>query len=44
MNRIERSARLAKEVLVHERALRSNLSRFFKNFPDIEDLVQCEFS
>src|SRR5258708_29427952 len=40
MNPIERNAWLAKEILVHERALRGYLSRFFKNFADIEDVVQ----
>jgi RNA polymerase sigma factor (sigma-70 family) len=40
MNPIERNAWLAKEILVHERALRGYLSRFFKNIADIEDVVQ----
>jgi len=40
MNSIERNAWLAKEILVHERALRGYLSRFFKNVADIEDVVQ----
>jgi RNA polymerase sigma factor (sigma-70 family) len=40
MNPIERNAWLAKEILVHERALRGYLSRFFKNTSDIEDVVQ----
>jgi RNA polymerase sigma factor (sigma-70 family) len=40
MNAIERNAWLAKEILVHERALRGYLSRFFKNVADIEDVVQ----
>jgi RNA polymerase sigma-70 factor (ECF subfamily) len=40
MNPIERNAWLAKEILVHERALRGYLSRFFKNVADIEDVVQ----
>jgi RNA polymerase sigma-70 factor (ECF subfamily) len=40
MNPIERNAWLAKEILVHERALRGYLSRFFKNVPDVEDVVQ----
>ena len=37
---IERNAWLAKEILVHERALRGYLGRFFKNVADIEDVVQ----
>jgi len=40
MNPIERNAWLAKEILVHERALRGYLSRFFKNVADVEDVVQ----
>jgi RNA polymerase sigma-70 factor (ECF subfamily) len=40
MNPIEQNAWLAKEILVHERALRGYLSRFFKNVADIEDAVQ----
>jgi RNA polymerase sigma factor (sigma-70 family) len=40
LNPIERNAWLAKEILVHERALRGYLSRFFKNVADIEDVVQ----
>jgi RNA polymerase sigma factor (sigma-70 family) len=40
MNPIERNAWLAKDILVHERALRGYLSRFFKNVADIEDVVQ----
>jgi len=40
MNPIELNAWLAKEILVHERALRGYLSRFFKNVADIEDVVQ----
>jgi RNA polymerase sigma-70 factor (ECF subfamily) len=40
MTPIERNAWLAKEILVHERALRGYLSRFFKNVADIEDVVQ----
>jgi RNA polymerase sigma factor (sigma-70 family) len=40
MNSIERNAWLAKEILVHERALRGYLSRFFKDVADVEDVVQ----
>src|ERR1700736_2531110 len=40
MNPTERNAWLAKEILVHERALRGYLSRFFKNVADVEDVVQ----
>jgi RNA polymerase sigma factor (sigma-70 family) len=40
MNPVELNAWLAKEILVHERALRGYLSRFFKNVADIEDVVQ----
>jgi RNA polymerase sigma factor (sigma-70 family) len=40
MNPIELNAWLAKEILVHERALRGYLSRFFKNVADVEDVVQ----
>ncbi len=40
MNPIERNTWLAKEILVHERALRGYLSRFFKNVADVEDVVQ----
>lgn len=40
MNPIELNAWLAKEILVHERALRGYLSRFFKDVADIEDVVQ----
>ncbi len=40
MNIIERNTWLAKEILVHERALRGYLGRFFKNVADIEDVVQ----
>ena len=40
MNTIERNAWLAKEILVHERALRGYLGRFFKNVADVEDVVQ----
>jgi RNA polymerase sigma factor (sigma-70 family) len=40
VNPIELNAWLAKEILVHERALRGYLSRFFQNLADIEDVVQ----
>jgi RNA polymerase sigma factor (sigma-70 family) len=40
MNPIELNALLAKEILVHERALRGYLRRFFKNAADVEDVVQ----
>jgi RNA polymerase sigma factor (sigma-70 family) len=40
MNPIDLNAWLAKEILVHERALRGYLSRFFKSFADVEDVVQ----
>lgn len=40
MNPTERNAWLTKEILVHERALRCYLSRFFKNAADVEDVVQ----
>jgi RNA polymerase sigma factor (sigma-70 family) len=40
MNETELSAWLAKEILVHERALRGYLARFFKNEPDVDDVVQ----
>ena len=40
MNTIERNIWLAKEILVHEQALRGYLTRFFKNVADIEDVVQ----
>ncbi len=40
MNPIERNAWLAKEILVHERALRGYLSRFFKDVADVEDVIQ----
>jgi len=40
MNPIERNAWLAKDILVHERALRGYLSRFFKSVADVEDAVQ----
>ena len=44
MNPIERNAWLAKEILVHERALRGYLSRFFKNVADVEDVVQDTYA
>src|SRR5258707_11785747 len=40
MHQTERNAWLAKEILVHERALRRYLSRFFRNMADIDDAVQ----
>jgi DNA-directed RNA polymerase specialized sigma24 family protein len=40
MNPIELNAWLAKEILVHEGALRGYLSRFFKSVADVEDVVQ----
>jgi RNA polymerase sigma-70 factor (ECF subfamily) len=40
MNPIERNAWLAKDILVHERALRGYLGRYFKSIADIEDVVQ----
>jgi RNA polymerase sigma factor (sigma-70 family) len=40
MNSVERNAWLAREILVHERALRGYLSRFFKDIADVEDVVQ----
>jgi RNA polymerase sigma factor (sigma-70 family) len=40
MNSIERNAWLAREILVHERALRGYLSRFFKEVADVEDVIQ----
>jgi len=40
MNSIERNTWIAKEILVHECALRSYLRRFFKSIADIEDVVQ----
>src|ERR1700733_13841250 len=44
MNPVERNAWLAREILVHERALRGYLSRFFKNVADIEDVVQDTYA
>jgi RNA polymerase sigma factor (sigma-70 family) len=40
LNTIERNIWLAKDILVHEQALRGYLTRFFKNVADIEDVVQ----
>jgi RNA polymerase sigma factor (sigma-70 family) len=40
MNPTERNSWMANEILVHERALRGYLSRFFKNVADIDDVVQ----
>ena len=40
MNPIELNAWLAKEILVHERALRGYLNRFFKSVADVEDVIQ----
>ena len=40
MNETELNAWLAKEILVHERALRGYLARFFKNESDVDDVVQ----
>jgi len=40
MNPIELNAWLAKEILVHERALRGYLRRFFKSVVDVDDVVQ----
>ena len=40
MNPVERNAWLAKEILVHERALRRYLARFFHNVADVEDVLQ----
>jgi RNA polymerase sigma factor (sigma-70 family) len=40
MNSIERNAWLAKEILVHERALRGYLSRFFQDVADVDDVIQ----
>jgi RNA polymerase sigma factor (sigma-70 family) len=39
-NPTELNAWFAKEVLVHEPALRGYLNRFFKNVADVEDVVQ----
>jgi len=39
MKFIERNAWLAREILVHERALRGYLGRFFKNVADFEDIA-----
>jgi RNA polymerase sigma-70 factor (ECF subfamily) len=40
MNPIERNIWLAKEILVHERALRAYLQRFFQNVADVDDVIQ----
>ena len=40
MNPSELNTWFAKEILVHERALRGYLSRFFRNVSDVEDVVQ----
>jgi RNA polymerase sigma factor (sigma-70 family) len=40
MNPVECNAWLAKDILVHERALRRYLARFFQNVADVEDVVQ----
>src|SRR5580704_10626833 len=40
MNSLECNAWLAKDILVHERALRRYLARFFQNVADVEDVVQ----
>jgi RNA polymerase sigma factor (sigma-70 family) len=44
MNPIELNAWFAKAILVHERALRGYVSRFFKDFADIEDVLQETYS
>jgi RNA polymerase sigma factor (sigma-70 family) len=40
MNQTELNAWLAKEILIHERALRRYLARFFRDTADIDDAVQ----
>jgi RNA polymerase sigma factor (sigma-70 family) len=40
MNQTELNAWLAKEILIHERALRRYLARFFRDVADIDDAVQ----
>jgi RNA polymerase sigma factor (sigma-70 family) len=40
MHQTELNAWLAKEILIHERALRGYLARFFRNMSDIDDAVQ----
>jgi RNA polymerase sigma factor (sigma-70 family) len=40
MNSIERNTWLSKDILVHERALRRYLARFFHNGADVEDVLQ----
>jgi RNA polymerase sigma-70 factor (ECF subfamily) len=44
VNLIERNTWFAKEILVHERALRAYLGRFFKNVADVEDVVQDTYA
>jgi len=44
VNLIERNTWLAKDILVHERALRAYLRRFFKNVADVEDVVQDTYA
>jgi len=44
MNPLEVNAWMAKDILVHERGLRSYLSRFFKNVADVEDVVQESYA
>lgn len=44
MNPIEFNTWLAKEILVHERALRGYLTRFFKDVADIEDVIQDTYA
>jgi len=40
MHQTERNTWLAKEILIHERALRRYLARFFRNMADVDDAVQ----
>lgn len=40
MNSVECNAWLAKDILIHERALRRYLARFFHNVADVEDVLQ----
>src|SRR5260370_858249 len=44
VNLIERNTWLAKDILVHERALRAYLGRFFKNVADVEDVLQDTYA
>jgi DNA-directed RNA polymerase specialized sigma24 family protein len=44
MSPIERNTRLAKDVPLHEQALRDYLGRFFKNAADIEDVAQGTYA